>query len=146
LTNGWPRPPSPAPTVSPSREATGCNRSNTSARPSSVSACSSCGKRTSPGHWFRADSLALEDCTGDASEQILRIFDNQTLLSECDDKSDLAELAWGLTHHHELVQRRKGTGGGGWSVEQSRLRQTSGFAFEVELDSHAAELLGFLTA
>jgi 2-polyprenyl-3-methyl-5-hydroxy-6-metoxy-1,4-benzoquinol methylase len=101
-------------------------------------------KRTSPRHWFRADSLALEDCTGDASEQILRIFDNQTLLAECDDKSDLAELAWGLTNHHELVQRRKGTGGGGWSVEQSRLRQTSGFAFEVELDSHAAELLSFL--
>lgn len=101
-------------------------------------------KRTSQRHWFRADSLALEDCAGDASEQILRIFDNQTLLAECDDKSELAELAWGLTPHHELVQRRKGTGGGGWSVEQSRLRQTSGFAFEVELDSHASELLGFL--
>jgi hypothetical protein len=101
-------------------------------------------KRTSDRHWFRADSLALEDCTGDAGEQILRIFDNQTLLTECDDKSELAELAWGLTPHHELVQRRKGTDGGGWRVEQSRLRQTSGFAFEVELDSHAAELLGFL--
>lgn len=101
-------------------------------------------KRAAERHWFRGDQLQMEDLSGEASAQMLRIFDNQTLLQQCSNLSELADLPLGLCADHVLTQHRKGTGGGGWTVEQSRLRQTSGFAFEIGLDPHAAELLGFL--
>ena len=103
-------------------------------------------KRAAPdaGNWFRANSMPMESCDGEASSQILRIFDNQTILQQCEDHAALADLPLGLCEHHVLTQERKGTKGGGWSIERSTLRQTVGFDFEIGLDSHAAELLGFL--
>ena len=95
-------------------------------------------------NWFRTNSLPMESCNGEASKQILRIFDNQTILQQTNDYAELADLPLGLCEDHVLTQERHGTKGGGWSIERSTLRQTVGFDFEIGLDSHAAELLGFL--
>ena len=96
-----------------------------------------------PNRWFRADSLNMEDCDGEASDQIQRIFENQTLLSNISDVTHLATLPLGLAPTHVLAQQRVGTGGRGWQVERSTLRQTKGFDFEIAVDAHAAELLSF---
>jgi methylase of polypeptide subunit release factors len=101
-------------------------------------------KRESNRHWFRTDSLDMGDLNGEASDQIMRIFRNQTLIQERTDLVSLADLHLGLCQDHSLVQERQGTRGAGWSTTLSTLRQTSGFSFEINLDSHAAELLGFL--
>jgi len=96
-----------------------------------------------PLHWFRADSLSMEQCDGEASDQIQRIFENQSILSNISKQSELADLPLGLAPAHELTQTRAGTGGRGWSTSRSILKQTQGFEFEVAVDNHAADLLGF---
>jgi methylase of polypeptide subunit release factors len=96
-----------------------------------------------PANWFRADSLDIETCTSEAGEQIEQIFANQTLLANLSEESTLVDLPLSLAATARLTQTLGTTDGEpGWKPLTATLRHAEGFEMTLDLDPHAAALLG----
>ncbi len=100
-----------------------------------------------PHNWFRADSLEIETCTSEAGDQIEQIFKNQTLLANISNESLLVDIPLALSPTTRLAQTfGPAQENPGWSALDAALRHAEGFEMGLDLDPHAATLLGAFSA
>lgn len=97
-------------------------------------------KRASGPNWFRPDRLPTESANGSCSDQILRVFAAQDLLSALPDDRDLLAKRFILTPDHQLEHVLHAENGR-WTVKEALLTQTRGLRITGNVDRLVGDIL-----
>jgi hypothetical protein len=99
-------------------------------------------RRISGPNWVRAEHVPAE-VDQDSSDQILRMFAAQDLLSELEQPADLLGRVLTFNPRHRLEQQLR-CEGGDWGVTRATLILDEGLHFGANIDPPSAQLLAFL--
>lgn len=104
------------------------------------------GSLKSAPNWCREDSFPIEGLHDHAGDQVVRIFENTTLVKSIGSPRSLMDLVLTLNPDHELEQQcrlepSEGENLWTWTPTRASLRQTRGFAMTVSVDGLVMRVL-----